>query len=291
MRVIKSPFEHLLNILVIAVIIAILNSVMIIAKNSEIWQENNLLYPQIMIYLNATATQTDVSVIESSINKYNQKLIKNYQFISKSQGLLELQADEQLKQIASDVISSNDNPLPDILIVNTASADKKLLAQLVNKIAKLPMVDDVQIDINYASKISDLISFIKKIAGLIQVLFVMVLILVIYNMVRLQMLLRHDEITVSRLIGASDSFIMRPLAYYAVLQVILASGIAFVLVNWFINFINHLFLSFSTLFGHAFLLTNLTPTQLTVMLLILIIFTIFAVFLAVRWVFSKSYSR
>ncbi|MFN7094737.1 MAG: cell division protein FtsX, partial [Burkholderiales bacterium] len=240
MRVIKSPFEHLLNILVIAVIIAILNSVMIIAKNSEIWQENNLLYPQIMIYLNATATQTDVSVIESTINKYNQKLIKNYQFISKSQGLLELQADEQLKQIASDVISSNDNPLPDILIVNTASADKKLLAQLVNKIAKLPMVDDVQIDINYASKISDLIGFIKKIAGLIQLLFVLVLILVIYNMVRLQMLLRHDEITVSRLIGASDSFIMRPLAYYAVLQVVLASGIAFVLVNWFINFINHL---------------------------------------------------
>ena len=116
-------------------------------------------------------------------------------------------------------------------------------------------------------------------------------VLVLYNMIRLQMLLCRDEINVSRLIGASDSFIMRPLAYYAILQVLIASGVAYLLVNLFINFINGLFRHLNYLFGNSFLLSNLDKMDLVQMLCILIIFTIFSVFLAVRWIFKNSYSQ
>lgn len=291
LKLIKSPAEHIINILTVSIIIAVLSSIFVITKSSAIWEKNNLSFPQIMIYLNQDAKQEDVSKLEVIINHFNQKLIKNYQFVSKEEGLNELQNDTQLKAITSDVLESNANPLPDILIVNTNSSNIKLLDQLTNRISHMPMVDNVQMDSSYASKIDDLINFIKKIATFLQIVFVIMFVLVLYNMIRLQMLLCRDEINVSRLIGASDTFIMRPLAYYAILQVILASGIAYILVNLFINFINGLFSHLNSLFGNTFLLSNLNRMELVQMLCILIIFTIFAVFLAVRWVFKNSYSQ
>ena len=290
-RIVKNPVEHALNILVISIIVAILSSIFVVTQSSENWERNNIKFPQIMIFLSPDAKQADISKLEAAINKYDQKLVKGYAFISKQQGLNELQQDNRLKNIASDVIADNANPLPDILIVNTSTANAKLLEQLTSRISHMTNVDSVQMDSSYAGKVSDLITFIKHIATMLQITFILVLVLVIYNMIRLQMLLRRDEILVSRLIGASDSFIMRPLAYYAVLQIILGSAIAYVLVNLFINFMNHLFISLNSLFGHSFLLSNLSPLELAEMLGILIIFTIFAVFLAVRWVFKYSYSQ
>lgn len=288
-KIIISPFEHLLNILTLAVIITALGSVLVIGKNISNLQKNNMSFPQIIIYLKENATQNDVSVVEATINKFNSKIIKNYQFISKEEGLKELQQDAALKQIASDVISNDNNPIPDVLIINTNTEDKHRLQMLVDKTSKIDKVDDVQMDINYANKIENLTSFITKIAHLLQIAFSVILVIVVYNIIRLQMLLRQDEIIVSRLIGASDSFIMRPLAYYAVLQILIAAGVAVYAVNLFMNYINNLFINLNSLFGQNFLLSPLDNIQILQLTGILVIFSIFAVFLAVRWVFRNSY--
>jgi cell division transport system permease protein len=290
-RILKHPLEHLFNILVISAITAILGAVLVITNTSNIWQKHNVIFPQIMVYLNDNAKDSDVSFLEKTINKYNPQIIKNYQFISKTKALQELQQDPQLKQITSNLITDGANPLPDVLILNPITTNQKQLQQLVSKITKVPMVSEVQLDVEYANKISDLINFVREIALDVQILFSLVLILVIYNMIRLQMLLRQDEIIVSRLIGASNSFIMRPLTYYAVLQVIIGTLIASLLLNWFIKLINNLFLNFNNLFGEQFLLSYITPIQLLIATLILIIFSVFAVFLAVQWVFQNSFSQ
>ena len=291
LQIIRHPIEHLLNILVISIIIAILCGIMVINKTSNAWENSNINYPQIVIYLNSNANQADVSAIEATLNRYNNKLIKNYQFIGKDAGLKEISNDEQLKQIASDVVADSTNPLPDILIVNTSSADTDALGKLTHKIGELPMVDSVQMDANYANKISELINFIKKSGGFLQGLFIVVLILVIYNMVRLQMLTRHDEITVSRLIGAADSFIMRPLIYYGICQTAIGAIIAYLMTNAFVKFANQLLSSSSNLFGNNFALVSLNANQLILLIISLIIFTILSVFLAVQWVFQRTVTK
>jgi cell division transport system permease protein len=288
-KIFKSPIEHLLNILTLTVIIATLGSVLVISKNISIIQKNNVNFPQIVIYLKDNVGQNGISTVEAAINKFNSKIIKNYQFISKEQGLSELQKDESLKQIASDVISSNNNPIPDVLIINTSTADNHRLQMLAGKISKLEMVSDVQMDTNYASKIENLVKFISKISNLLQIAFEIILVIVIYNLIRLQMLLRKDEIIVSRLIGASDSFIMRPLAYYAVLQILIATAFAIYGVNLFVIYLNNMFANLASLFGSNFRLYPLDYMQMLQISGILIIFGVFAVFLAVRWVFRGNY--
>jgi cell division transport system permease protein len=290
-RIFNKPMANLLNIIVIAIILSMLSVVFILGKSTQMWEKNNVNYPQIMIFLSQDANQNDVSSIENALNKFNQRLIKNYQFISKEQGLKELNQDTHTKAIASDLIGESANPLPDILIVNTTTTDTKLLTQLTSKLENMSKVDDVQMDSNYAQKVNDLLVFVKHVSGLLEIIFILVFIIVIYNMIRLEMMLCQDEITVSRLIGASDSFIMRPLAYYAILQVILGGVVAYVMVNEFINYLNSLFMQLSNLFGNDFILSKINYQQFGQMLISLIVFAVLAVFLAVRWVFKNSYSQ
>lgn len=288
-RIIKTPFEHLLNILILSIVISGLCSVLVINKNINHWQEKSINFPQIIIYFKTTATQTDISLVENTINKFNSKHIKNYQFISKNDGLKELQQDDTLKQIASDVISSNsENPIPDVLVVNTNTSNLSQLQMLKNKIGKLGPVAEVQMDTNYANKLTDLSNCTTQILHFLQIAITILLIIVTYNLIRLQMLLRQDEIIVSRLLGASDSFIMRPLTYYAILQVGLATALGITTVNLLIRNLNSMFLSLNNLFGPGFILLPLNQIDLAQIVAIIMIFSIFAVFLAVRWVFRKS---
>lgn len=279
--------EHLFNILTIAMIITTLCITLIIGKSVDQWQQNNITYPQIIVYLKNEAVQNDVSNLEKTLNKFNNNEIKSYQFISKADGLKELEADNTLKQIASDVVA-NSNPLPDVLIINTNTSNMKILDNLQNRIRNMQFVDTVQMDSNYANKISALIILINTVIHLLQVAFIVIMAIIIYNMIRLQMYLRQDEIIVSRLIGASNTFIMRPLVYYAIIQIILGALIAFSLGNVFTHIVNKLFNNLGIVFGQVIELSTLSSTQFIQIAFSLVIFGIFAVFLAVRSVFKSS---
>ncbi len=287
----KSPLEHLINILVLSLIITLCIFTLAINNSLNIWQQKNIVYPQIMLYMDKDASKDDINSIDKSLKKYSKVLIRDFHFISKEQGLAELQQDQKLKEIASDTIESNVNPLPDIFVIDTNTAESTELQHLNLKLGQLPKVVDVQMDLAYAAKIRDLIGFSNQIGLFCQCLFIIVLSLVVYNMVRLQMLLKSDAILVSRLIGASDSFIMRPLIHYAVWQVTLATIISALAYCYINKFFNGLFAKFTNLFGSGFNLSAIPLLEFIILWIILIIFTIFTVFLAVRWVFRNTHSN
>lgn len=288
-KIIKSPLEHLINVLVLSLIITLLLGAISISKSNSQWEDSQVSYPQITVYFKANASSTDISNIENTLNQFNKKAIRSYQFISKEQAADELKADQQLKSIASDVIDSS--ALPDVLIVSTTTSNPKILKQLSDRISSQPMVDSVDLDTSYASKVNDLLGFSKRITLSLEVIFTLILVLVIYNMVRLQMLLRQDEIIVSRLIGASDSFIMRPLLYYVIAQITLGFFLSILMLNTQIELANQLFNQFGNLFGAGFRLTHLNIITLIEGFVIVTVFSIFAVFVAVQWIFKHSYVK
>ena len=290
LTIFKNPFEHLLNILVLTLIITVCAFSISLTNSLNSWRQNNTTYPQIVIYLDKTANQDDIDRIEQNLKQVNSKMLKNYQFISKAQGLNELQQDQDLKMIASDVIDANNNPLPDVFVLNTNTIESSDLQRLNVKLGQLPKVSGIQMDPKYASKIKDLFSFSNQLGLFIEGLFILILSLLIYNVTRLQMLLKRDAILVARLIGASDGFIMRPLIHYAVWQITIASACTIALIFGFSKNLNQLFNHFNNLFGDGFHITQLPINYFIILWLILIIFTIFTVFLAVRWVFRNAYT-
>lgn len=290
-KILASPIAHLLNIIVLSLLVCVLGSILVIGKTNEQWQKNNITYPQLMVYLNENITSKEVSKLEASINSFSNNVIKGYQYISKEQGLQELQKDSQLKEIVTQISHESDNHLPNILLVNTNISNPKTLIQLKNKISNMSFVNSVELDEQYAIKLSNLVNFINNVSDVVLVFFGICLVVVIYNLIQLQMLQSRDEITVSRLIGASNTFIMQPLIYYAIIQILLGIGVSFLLINNFINYINKLLIDMGAMFGKGFLIAPLTSLQLGQILIALTVFTVFAVFLAVQRILAKDHPR
>lgn len=284
----QSPIEHLINIMVLALIITMCAAGLSLDISLDNWKNHNITYPQMAIYMDTNANQADVNGVQQSLLKIGKPTVHDFKLISKQQALDELQNDHKMKAIASETIDANNNPLPDVIIVNTGTLDSTTLNKLTMQINQLPMVNDIQIDTNYANKISDLFRFANNVSVTIQMLFMLVLSMVVYNMIRLQMMLKNDAIRVSRLIGASDSFIMRPLVHYAIMQVTIASIVAIGGITLLANNINGLFDKFNSLFGNGFRISILPIEQFVILWFALIVFTYFTVFLAVRWVFRNA---
>jgi len=287
--ILTQPLEHLVNVVVLGIIILICLVSITIGNNLNIWQNNNLIHPQIIIYLDQNSTSSDIGKVEKELRKLSGTTLRTYKFISRQQALNDLQQDRKLKEIASDVVDENNNPLPDVFIVEAATTNPDEVNRLNLQLSQLPKVEDTHLDVNYANKIGNLVDFSYKIITFVQLICIVIVALVVYNLIRLQMLLKVDAISVSRLIGASDSFIMRPLIHYAVLQVTVATLFAVGGVYFLTGRVNHLLFNLNSLFGKGIQILPLSLIQLVTMWLILITFTIFTVFMAVRWVFRNTY--
>ena len=287
-RIVKTPIDNFINILLISVVITILGGALIIIKNTVSWEQNNIIYPQIMVFFNNTVTHHDISIFEDKINNFSPKIVKNYNYISKENGIKDLKLDKQLNNMLPDIIDdSTTNPLSDVIIINTNTTNVKYLNQFVNLINSLNMVQHTEMDKNYAQKINDLILFVRYIASFLQLVFILLFLLTIYNMIRLEMMLSREEITVSRLIGANDNFIRRPLIYYAFFEVIISYLISYFLINMFIKYLSSLFLQFNNLFGKAFIINGMSFMQSLYLLTYILLFTYFSVFFAVQRVLKK----
>lgn len=287
-KFIKSPMDNIMNIFIMTIFISILFLVLSISKASSNWESHSLQYPQIMIFLKDKTTRNDVTELENTINKYYKKYIYGYEFISKEQGLNDLKTDDKLNQVINDDIIESNNPLPDILIVKTNTANSVFLKKMHEHIKNMPKVDSTNLNDNYVNKVSDFVSFLRYLTSIFQISFIAIIAITIYNTIRLQMFINRDEILVSRLIGAPDTFIMRPLSYFALIQTTLGTVLAYLISNLFINYTNITINKYSHLFGSKFNLINLNLIETLQVYSTLLVFTVFAVFIAVRSVLKHN---
>lgn len=284
-QIIKNPFGYLINSIIISAVIAILTMLFVIGNSCQEWEKTTENFPQITIYLSQNIPQANITPIEEILNRQIPTLIRNYHFISKEQALNELQQDAKLKDFLDDQVY---HMLPQVMVVNTATSNLMRLNIITTKISKLQYVEKVELDREYVNKIDNLLKFVTKILNLSKIIFIVVIILIVHNLVRLQMLLKQDEIVISYLIGASPSFIIRPLICYFMLQIVIGVGVSAFVVNFGINFINKLILHFNYLFGPTIKLLAPNLMELLHMMAILIILVICTIFITVNKMFKQE---
>jgi cell division transport system permease protein len=127
------------------------------------------------------------------------------------------------------------NPLPDAFIV---TSDPSSLEALAADLAKLPLVAHVQADAAWARRLAAIAAVGRLALWLLSALLGIGLVAVTFNTIRLQILTQRDEIEVSKLIGATDSFIRRPFYYLGLLQGLIGGAIALAIVGaglWLLN--------------------------------------------------------
>ncbi len=212
-RLLSAPITNLLSILVMGIAISLPAGVYTLMENLHTISGQTSLSPQISLFLKQQATQDDVDHIRTKLAE--NKFIVHFQFVPKDQALYQLQLDNGLTEA---VQSLAHNPLPDAFIVVTQDVGADIIDQLHANMQTWPAIEHVQFDSAWAKRLEALLNFGRVLVLVLFTLLSVAIVAIMFNTIRLQILTRQTEIEVSKLIGATDSFIRRPFLYFGAIQ-------------------------------------------------------------------------
>lgn len=224
-RLIATPYASALNVLAIAVTLALpLGAYALIANLQRVAHVSAGADPQMGVFFALDASRADIARVGDVLK--NSPAVRNARFVAKDEALARMRRDEGMREV---IDALQGNPLPDALLVDLKAGQSEAAAALAEQLKTLPKVARLQLDTAWLHRLAALLRIGTLAVMLLAALLAVGLVAVTFNTVRGQILSQREEIEVSKLIGATDTYIRRPFFYQgAVLGLcgaLLATGI------------------------------------------------------------------
>ena len=222
----RTPFSSLLNVLVIGVALALPAGAYTLLLNLTDAARGVSSDPEISIFLALDVKKDDITEIERRIK--SEPGVARATFKSRETAFAELKTSPAL----GDVLTAlNQNPLPDAFILLLKSSDAEALDRFAAGARAWPKVEHVQVDSLWVRRVAAALKVGRLSVLVLAALLCVALLAVTFNTIRLQILTQRDEIEVSKLLGATNGTIRRPIYYYGALLGLLG-GAAAALMVW-----------------------------------------------------------
>lgn len=204
----SNQWNTLLICLAIGVTLALPSTLYAVLDSVSGLANNVKTESQISIFLATNHSEDAIDNIKAALEK--NEAIKNFTFVSKQDALAKLQAADTNNEALN---SLGNNPLPDAFFVEPNKLDAESIANLQKELRQLEGVEEVLIDGVWLKRLNYLVLLGKQAMLIVASLLGLALVAVIGNTIRMQILTQQAEIDLSRLIGATKSFIRRPFLY------------------------------------------------------------------------------
>ncbi|MRW91642.1 FtsX-like permease family protein [Duganella sp. FT80W] len=256
----RSPGGFLFNILVVAIALALPFMGVTLLDNVRPMSESLSVDPEISIFLKQDTPRDQAEALATQLRQTVKDKQAKIIFTPREKALDNLKDKNGLADVLATL---GDNPLPDSYVLKLdafrnaqAGGD---VDQLAEQIRTLPGVDTVQVDSAWVKRLAALLNIMRLALLLLAATLGTVVVAVIFNTIRLQVLTQREEILVSKLIGATDSFIHRPFYYTGALLGLCAGATALGAVTLTLKPLNTAIAEFARLYASEFQLTALPP--------------------------------
>ena len=257
-----APVTSLLSIIVFSIVLSLPAGIFILLENLREISGQAAETQQMTIMLDTSAAQSDIELINAQLEKI--PTIEGFQFISREIALRELKQESGMAEVMHNL---GENPLPDAFVINLGHMPANELEKIQTAVQTWPKVAHVLVDTDWARKLDAMLDIGKLIVIMLASLFGAALIIVMFNTIRLQILTRRDEIELSRLIGATDSYIRRPFLYFGALQGMAGAALAWLLLYFAISKLNEALSELARLYATTFTLNHLSWQDSLILLL------------------------
>lgn len=180
------------------------------------------------------------------------------EFVSSEQALTLL---KNRTAIGETVAVLGENPLPDAYIIRLSQASEEMPAKraetLAQALAKINGVEHVQVDSAWISRAAALVRLFRLLLLMTAVALGVVVVAVVFNTVRLQVLTQREEIEISRMFGATDAYVSRPFHYAGALLGLLSGALALGAIASMLPYLNRNVAELARLYGSEFQLLPL----------------------------------
>lgn len=211
-RLSRQPIATLLTALAMGVAISLPSGLYLMLGNLNRLAGDLPAQPEISLFLEADATAVNTRALAARLKQAD---IASARFVSKDEALSALSTAQDLTDITAGLTR---NPLPDAWVVRPKAGSREELTRISDELAKLPGVAETHLDSQWAERLQAALTIGRTGVWMLAGLFAIALVAISGNAIRAQVLVRRDEIQVSRLIGATDRYIRRPFIYLGALQ-------------------------------------------------------------------------
>lgn len=277
-----TPVSSLLSVIVFGVVLSLPAGIFLLLENSRTVSGHATESLKLSVLLDTEAKQRDIELINTRLEQTS--TVESFQFISKEIALQQLQQDSGLAEVMRNL---GKNPLPDAFIVSLSYMAAEEIDQMRVEMLTWPKIAYVLVDTDWARKLNAILDLGKLIVVMLAGLFGAALIFVMFNTIRLQILTRREEIELSRLIGATDSYIRRPFLYFGAIQGLAGATLAWLILALGVFNLNSSLLELAKLYATTFELNHF-PWQNN---LILLAFSSGLGWLGARWSVARHLSR
>lgn len=251
-----SPGNFLFNVLVVAIALALPIAGLTLIENIRPVSSQLSIEPEISIFMHPATARADATALSIPIKKILKEagIPAKLNFVTKDKALAAM---EQTSSLAEVLATLGGNPLPDAYVLSMSNSDAHKVEALVTQLRSLDYVDVVQVDSAWVKRLSALVQVLQMsllfLAGTLSV----VVVVVIFNATRLQVISHQAEISIARLLGATNSFIHKPYYYTGALLGFLAGCSALALIALSLHPLNQSIAEFAKLYASEFHLTPL----------------------------------
>ena len=180
---------------------------------------------EISAYVDRSLDRLESDSIVGRISKL--RGVSNVKFISRENAWKQFQQEYGGTMNLESVVS--DNPLPDTFIVKVQIPE--LVQSVAKQISEMPSISEVRFSGKILEQVEHLASAIR-IGGLILVCMLSVAtLLIVINTIRLTVIAREKDISIMKLVGATNAFIKWPFIIEGVIIGIIGSAFAFVILK------------------------------------------------------------
>lgn len=256
----KSPGGFILNIFVVAIALALPFAGLTLLDNVRPMSEQLSVDPELSVFLKIDLPREKAVALQAQMKPIVHDNKAKIMFIAREQALDALKSKSGLEDVLTTL---GDNPLPDSYVLKLDAFKNAAEAADVDTVAQqlrdLPGVESVQVDSAWVKRLAALLGVLRLVLLLLALTLGAAVIAVVFNTIRLQVMTQRDEIMVSKLIGATDTFIHRPFYYTGALLGLCSGALALGAVALALRPLNTAIAEFARLYASEFQLVPLAP--------------------------------
>lgn len=275
----RAPFNSMMTVSVIAITLSLPAGLLVSINNLQTLSGQVDLNHNMSIFLQPSLTLTQAEVLSHQLQTND--LISQATLIDKQAALDEFRQHSGFN-LAIGMLE--DNPLPHVIQVSPNTDNQTAVKALIAELEQHAGIQLVQMDLAWLERLNGFLQIAQRAASLITALLGLAVLLIISNTIRLELQNRRDEIDITRLVGATPAFIMRPFIYSGFWHGLFGGVLACLLVNLSIWLIDSPTSSLANLYNSSFSLQNMSFYHA-------ILWVIFAISLGITgsWVVVKRY--
>ncbi len=271
------PLGNLLTLAVIAMALSLPSSVYLVGKNIANVAEGVTSPAQISAYMKELTPEARIMVLKDQIESWDN--VANVQYISSQQGLSDLSEYSGFEEAISLL---SDYSLPAVLVIQPSSQSGSTTKQIIEALYKEDVITDVRLDADWLARLEAMQNLAVTVAIVLTILMLAAVFLIVGNTLRFTVLAHKEEIQVMKLIGATDSFILRPYLYSGVWFGFIGAASAWVLTTMITVLLNGAVENLAVLYDSQFRLTGLNKDESLLLIMLGVVLGFIAAKLSAR---------